>query len=292
MYDGIIKDMFEADEEVKPTNVQQFLPSVLELVGQCVDYYQYDDNDFIQKAKQQKQRNQLFQLSIDIIMCFINRDVTDKESMISTVKTLGCEMDVLDWSSMRKVSEISEDLINEFKCTDKDLKETFESVLVEKVLIGDVESLTCVKYLPNVKEIEFQRMKTNVLIIRNEVNAVAKCKVVRIYYCELADDEVGNIAAADYKLEELRIFGCKLNRNTFFTLCNWSLASVKVFELLDMNYIEHSWWEYFADAIGNATVKNNGSLALKKLDIGYCSTQKMSKEIQMKVRRFTNLFYC
>ena len=61
-YDGIIQDMFGNDEELRAINVQQFLPSVLELVCQ-----------------QQQQPNQLFQLSIDIIMCFINEDVTKQE---------------------------------------------------------------------------------------------------------------------------------------------------------------------------------------------------------------------
>ena len=291
MYDGIIKDMFGNDEEIKVINVEQFLPSILELVVHCLDYYRYDGNNFLEKAKQQKQRNQLFQLSIDIIICFINKDVASKKFIIATVKTLRCEMDRLYWDSMRKVSDICGYLINELKCTEEDLKETFENVLVDWVNIDDGKSLTCVKHLLNIKGIEFQRMKTNVLIIRNEVNAVAKCKVVRIYYCDLADDEIGNTAVAYYVLEKLRVFGCKLNRNSFFALCNWSLASVQVFELLDMDNIEHLWWEYLADAITHATEKNNGSLALRKLDIKYCSTQKMSKEMQMKVRRFTNLFY-
>ena len=272
-YDGIIQDMFGNDEELKAINVQQFLPSVLELVGQ-----------------QQQEHQELFQLSIDIIMCFINNHVTDKKFIISTVKALRCEMDGLDSESMRKVSEICEHLIDEFICTEKDLKETFENVLVEEVEIDDVKSLTCVKYLPNVNEIDLFGMKTNALCIRNEVNAVAKWKKVLILGCELEDDEIGdkakeiegNEAKEDCELERLWIRGCRLNRNSFFHLCNWCLASrVKVFRLWDIHNIQHSWWEYLANGISNA--KKNESLALRELDIFRC-TQTMSEEMQIKVR--------
>ena len=271
-YDGIIQDMFGNDEELKAINVQQFLPSVLEFVRQ-----------------QQQQRQQLFQLSIDIIMCFINKNVTNKKFIISTVKALRCEMNVLDTGSMRKVSEICEHLIDEFKCTEKDLKEAFEDVLVEWVEIDDVKSLICVKYLPNLKGIQLNEMKTNALWIRNEVNAAAKLKEVRIKWCELEDEEMGNEAREDHELEWLWINRCRLTRNSFFHLCNWSLASrVKVFGLWDMDNVEHSCWEYLANGILNQ--KNNESLELKKLEIFGC-TQTMSEEMQMKVRIFTDFYF-
>ena len=270
-YDGIIQDMFGNDEELKAINVQQFLPSVLQLVGQ-----------------QRYQREQLFQLSIDIIMCFINKDVTNKKFIISTIKALRCVRYELDTGSMRKVSEICEHLIDEFECTEEDLKETFENVPVELVWIDDVKSLTCVKYLPNVKRIQFAGMETNALCIRNEVNAVAKGKVVKFYECELADDEMGNEAKEDHELELLWISGCRLNSNSFFHLCNWSLASrVKGVGLYHINNIKHSWWEYLANGISNQ--KTTESLALKELNIRGC-TQMMSEEKQMKVRRYTTCF--
>ena len=277
-YDGIIQDMLGNDEELKSMNVQEFLPSILNLVGQCIDYEQG-------KSEQLQHCGQLFQLSIEIIMCFINKDVTNKKFIISTVKALRYEMDGLDTESMRKVSEICKNLINEFKCTENDLKEIFENVLVDWVEIDDVKSLTCVKYLPNVERIDLCWMKTNVLYIRNEVNAVAKCKEVEIYGCELADDETDNQAIEDYELKELKIVACRLNRNSFFHLCNWTLASrVRVFNLYHMHNIEHSWWEYLANSISNE--KSNESLALRELDI-FDYTQTMSEEMQMKVRRFT-----
>ena len=270
-YDGIIQDMFGNDVEVKAISVQTFLPSVLELLGQ-----------------QQQQGEQLFQLSIDIIMCFINRDVTVKEFIISTVKTLRCKMNGLYSESMKKVSEISDHLLDEFKCNEKDLKETFENVLVEVVWIDDVKPLTCVKYLPNVQGIVLNGMKTNILCIRDEVNAAAKWKEVRIVKCELTDDKIGNVEIAHHELEELEIIGCKLDKTSFIHLCNWSLASrAKVFKLLYMENIELSWWKYLVGAISNAYEESNESFALQKLDIRRC-TQKMSKEMQMKVRRFTN----
>ena len=281
-YDGIIKDMFVNDEELEAINVEQFLPSVLGLVGQCI-------NDELKGFGQHQQLNHLFQLSIDIIMCFINKDVSNKNFLISTIKTLRYEMDGLYMGSMREVSKLCGHLSNVFNCNEKDLKEAFKNIFVEWVWIDDIKSLTCVKYLPNVEMIILDGMEiNNSFCIRSKANAVAKCKEVRIYWCELADEEVvDNMAIEDHQLNELWIHECKLNKYSFINVCNWALASVNHFQLLNMECIEHSWWGELVDAIQITKEKNNGNLALKKLDIFSC-TQEMSKEMQMKVRKFTN----
>ena len=281
-YDGIIKDMFGNDEELKAINVEQFLPRVLELVGQCI-------NHELSGYGQRQQLSYLFQLSIEIIMCFINKDVSNKNFIISTVKTLRYKMDILDVVSMRKVSELCGHLSRAFNCNEEDLKETFENVLVKWVWIDDVKSLTCVKYLPNVEILRLNGMEVtiNSFRIRSEANAVAKCKDVRIIHCEFADDGImgNNMAIKDHQLNRLEIFGCKLNKYSFINVCNWALeASVNIFALYYMHNIEHSWWGELVHAIQNAKEKNNGILALRKLVIDEC-TQKMSKEMQMKVRK-------
>ena len=281
-YDGIIKDMFGNDEELKAINVEQFLPRVLDLVGQCINYE-------LKGYEQQQQLNYLFQLSIDIIMCFINKDVSNKNFIISTVKTLQYKMNGLDMVSMRKVSELCGHLSRAFNCNEEDLKETFENVLVKSVLVDDVKSLTCVKYLPNVEELWLYRMKSkiNSFRIRSEANAVAKWKNVGIVGCEFADDGImgNNMAIKDHQLNELVIYECKLNKYSFINVCNWALeSSVNTFTLYDIHNIEHSWWGELVNAIQNAKEKNNGILALRELDIYEC-TQEMSKEMQMKVRK-------
>ena len=281
-YDGIIKDMFGNDEELKAINVEQFLPKVLELVSQCINYELDED-------EQQQQLRYLFQLSIEIIMCFINKDVSNKNFIISTVKTLRYKMDALYEGSMRKVSELCGHLSSAFNCNEEDLKETFENVLVRLVDVDDVKSLTCVKYLPNVEEIDLVGMKSkiNSFRIRSEANAVAKCKDVRIIECEFDDDGImgNNMAIKDHKFNVLGIFGCKLNKYSFINVCNWALeSSVDTFSLYHMDNIKHSWWGELVYAIQNAKEKNNGILALRKLGIFSC-TQEMSKEMQMKVRK-------
>ena len=281
-YDGIIKDMFGNDEELKAINVEQFLPRVLELVGQCI-------NHELSGYGQRQQLNYLFQLSIEIIMCFINKDVSNKNFIISTVKTLRYKMDWLDEGSMRKVSELCGHLRSAFKCNEEDLKETFENVRVKWVDVDDVKSLTCVKYLPNVERIWLHGMKSNInsFRIRSEANAVAKCKDVSIYDCEFTDDGImgNNMAIKDHQLYQLWIQRCKLNKYSFINVCNWALeASVNTCWLWSMENIEHSWWGELADAIQNAKEKNNRILALMKLDIHDC-TQEMSEEMQMKVRK-------
>ena len=281
-YDGIIKDMFGNDEELKAIDVEQFLPRVLYLVCQCINYE-------LKGYEQLQQLNFLFQLSIDIIICFINKDVSNKNFIISTVKTLRYKMKELDKGSMRKVSELCGHLSSAFKCNEEDLKETFENVLVKQVDVDDVKSLTCVKYLPNVELIFLLGMKNkiNSFRIRSEANAVAKCTDVRIINCELTEDRImeNNMAIQDHQLYQLWIYGCKLNKYSFINVCNWALeASVNTFWLWSMENIEHSWWGELVDAIQNAKEKNNGILALRTLDIGNC-TQKMSEEMQMKVRK-------
>ena len=280
-YDGIIKDMFGNDEELKAINVEQFLPRVLELVGQCI-------NHELEGDEQQQQLRYLFQLSIEIIMCFINKDVSNKNFIISTVKTLCYKMNGLYEVSMRKVSELCGHLSSAFKCNEEDLKETFGNVLVETVGVDYVKSLTCVKYLPNVERIFLYRMKIkiNSFRIRSEVNAVAKCKNVRIWECEFADDGImgNNMAIKDHQLNLLVIFECTLNKYSFINVCNWALASVNTFQLWFIYNIEHSWWGELVHAIQNAKEKNNGILALRELNIYNC-TQEMSKEMQMKVRK-------
>ena len=64
-------------------------------------------------------------------MCFINKDVSNKNFIISTVKILHYEMDSLDMVSMRKGSELCRHLGNAFKCYEDCLKEKFENVLIE-----------------------------------------------------------------------------------------------------------------------------------------------------------------
>ena len=279
-YDGIIKDMFGNDEELKAINVEQFLPRVLDLVGQCINYE-------LKAYEQEQQLNYLFQLSIEIIMCFINKDVSNKNFIISTVKTLRYKMYQLDEVSMRKVSELCGHLSSAFNCNEEDLKETFENVLVERVYVDDVKSLTCVKYLPNVEKLRLHRMKINSFRIRSEANAVAKCKDVIIRNCEFADDGImgHNMAIKDHQLNWLGINECKLNKYSFINVCNWALeSSVDTFILQFMDNIEHSWWGELVHAIQNAKEKNNGILALRELGIFRC-TQEMSKEMEMKVRK-------
>ena len=280
-YDGIIKDMFGNDEELKGIDVEQFLPNVVQLVSECI-------NDRLKVHQKQQHINYLFQLSIEIIMCFINKDVSNKNFIISTFKTLRYKMNWLDKGSMRKVSELCGHLSSAFKCNEEDLKETFENVLVAWVNVDDVKSLTCVKYLPNVEGILLYGMKIkNSFRIRSEANAVAKCKDVIFECCEFTEDGImeNNIAIKDHQLNRLVIRGCKLNKYSFIDVCNWALqSSVHTFELSYIKNIEHSWWGELVDAIQNAKEKNNGILTLRELGISKC-TQKMSKEMQLKVRK-------
>jgi len=266
-YDGIIKDMFGNDEELKAINVEHFLPSVLRLVAK----------------QEQQQPHEILQLSIEIIMCFINKDVTNKNFIISTVKTLPYKMNELDEGGMRKVSALCDHLSNSFQCNEEDLKEALKNFLYEWVKIDDIKSLTCIKYLPNVEVIQLWRMRINSFQIQCEANAVAKCKSVRIQWCELADEElVESMAKEVHQLDHLWIECCKLNKCSFINICKWALASVQNFRLWYIANVEHSWWRELVDAIQKLKDNNNGIFTMRELNIRDC-TQKMSKEMQMKI---------
>ena len=62
MYDGIIKEMFKNAANLKEVNCENFFHLVLTLVRECVA----DDDES-------------FQLSIDVIMCLMNKDVINKQ---------------------------------------------------------------------------------------------------------------------------------------------------------------------------------------------------------------------
>jgi len=277
-YDGIIKDMFGNDEKLKEITVEHFLPRVLEYLGQGINH------ELKGYEQQQQQLEHLFKLANDIIMCFTNEDVSNKNFIISTVKTLDYEMDRLYSESMRRVSDLCGQLSSAFKCNEEELKDTFEHLHVKSVDVEDINALACVKYLPNVERIVLLRMKIdNSFRIREEANVVANCKEVGILMCELADDEiVENMAMKDHQLNRLEIFGCKVNKYSFINVCNWALASVTIFYLYDIRNIEHSWWGELVDVIQNAKENNNLSLALRELQIKDCA-QRMSKEMEMKI---------
>ena len=278
-YEGIIKDMFVDYKELQAIDIQQFLPSILELVGQSIQYEH--------SGEEQGQQNQVFALSLNIIMCFINRDLTNKHFIISIVKSLHFEVNELYEESMEKVSELCEHLINVFNCDQEDMKETFKNVLVERVLIRDAKSLTFVKYLGNVRSIRLYSIKENTLFIRNEVCGLAKCDEVRLINCELTDDEICALGLTSFKLGSLWINECSLNKSSFLNVCNWVMSSsVKVFRLLGIVCSEMSWWKELADALISAREDKIEMLALRKLDILRC-TPIMSKDIQLKVSKFT-----
>ena len=259
-HDGIIKDMFANDEELKAINVQQLLSTFLKLIGQCTIEYEHGEL----QQQQQQQQEQLLKLSIDIITCLTNINE--------------------NWDNMRNVSEICDHLVNKLACTERDLKETLKNLRVERVYVYDAKSMTFMKYLPNVKKVEFQQIKTNVPLIRKTINEVARCKGVVIYRCDLAGDEVGGEDIANHELEDLFIYQCTLDKSSFTSICNWAIAS-SVTTLYDIHNIEHSWWEELSEVIANAKERKDGSLGLEKLVITKC-THEMNEDVQRKVRRF------
>ena len=261
-YEGIIRDMFVKDEELRAVNVEQFLLKSLELAQKHLD----DD----QKS---------FQLSIDIILCFLNIDITNSQFFTSVIKFLRCDMNFLEDDSMKKLSEMSEHLIKYYNYTEDDLVELFEHFVAETIRIDDVSSLACVKYLVNARRLDLHSLNTKVSLICNEVSNIAKCKWIRLSRCKL-DDDVENEGTGTSTLELLELSECKLTKKSFTRLCHWVVSSVAEFRLDAIDSLEFGWWKYLAYSIAYA--KGNENLALRTLCIRNC-TQSTSANLVNKV---------
>ena len=276
-YKGVIRDMFVKDEQLRAVRVKQVLLRSLELILECVD----DD----QKS---------FQLSIDIIICFLNTDIPNKMFLMSVIKLLRCDVNLLEDQSIKRVSEISDHLVQYHNFTEEDLKESFKHVFAEKVRINDISLLVCVKYLGNARRLDLYSMNTKVRLICNEVSNITDCKQIQLNRCVLDDDDDDNDdedgddndaeskGTGHSKLELLEMYECKMTKKSFTKLCNWAASSVKEFILNEIDSIECGWWKYLQYAIVNARAKGNENLALRTLCIRSC-TQSVSKNMEKKV---------
>ena len=264
-YDGIIRDLF-GGENVTPGNIPHTLKSIME-----------DTIEYLGRGEES------FQLLIDIVMCFFYKDIISKQLAISTLRGLPCKMKVLFKGSMQRVSDISEQLENEYNCKEEDLKSAFTYFLAKWVKINNIKSLISAKYLPNVEKLDVYFLNTKASFIRSEVNKISSCKEVEIADCVLEDDSVDD-ETAQSTMELLWIYESKLDRASFINVCRWVASSFKWFSLWDMDTLEYDWCQVLVDAIIIEKEKGNRRLKLERLDVFKC-TQRMSQEMEMTVRQ-------
>jgi len=274
MYDGIIKEMFTNAANLKEINCKHFFENVLKLVRKCV----------------RKDWDESFKLSIDVIMCLMSNNFINKQFVLSIINQLSFTN--VDIYGSRKLIEMMESLIRNFKCDDFELKKAFENVRFGGFWVNELNGFRYAKYLASFDEIilngEDRNVTTTVRDIRkeiDEINELGECKGVDIEWCNLQDEEFDDDDITKCsKLKYLYIMHCNVNKNSFNNLCKWAIASsVEEFHLNFIYNMKVEWWNVLLDAIMNAKEKNDGDLALKKLEIRWCPF--MNDEMKNKIQQ-------
>ena len=275
LYDGIIKEMLTNAAKLKEINCNHFIEHVLTLVHEYV--MQVDES---------------FELSIDVIMCLMSKDIVSKQFILSIICQLRFKDVSLVGSSKHKLIEMMESLIRQFKCVEFELIKAFKNVHFGYFKVRELSELKYAKFLTSFDEIRLEgydcKVTTTVRDIRKEIDEISEwveCKRLSIGGCKLQgevfDDEISKCS----KLKYLYIACCNVNNNSFNNLCKWVIASsVEEFRLSSMKDMKLQWWNVLVDAIMNAKEKNNGNLALKKLKIIGCPF--MNDEVKEKVITF------
>ena len=270
MYDGIIKEMFKNAANLKEVKCENFFHLVLTLVRECVA----------------DKLDESFELSIDVIMCLMNKDVINKQFILSIVNQLSFT-NVSYYSSSDKLIEMMKGLLDDFSCCDGELKKAFENIHVGLFEVTEVNCLKFAKFLASVDSIELDGFKATITTTVNCIfNAISECRYlsrVRILNCTLQDEDLKEEILKCPELEDLIIVGCDVNEHSFCHLCKW-ISSVSWVSLDDIEGMEGGWWSMMVETIVRAKENNDGDLSLRWLEITGCPL--MNDEMKNKVITF------
>ena len=267
MYDGIIKEMFKNASNLKEVKCENFFHLVLTLVRECVTG-NYES----------------FMLSADVIMCLMNKDVINKQFILSIVNQLSFK-DV-NYSS-DKLIEMMKGLLDDFGCDDGELKKAFENVHFQWFIVTEVNSLKFAKFLASVYWIRLNgRMARITTTVKCILNAISECRDLRtvgILFCTLQDEGLKEEIIECPKLEKLDIVGCYVSEQSFCHLCKL-IITVRRVCLNGMEGMKGEWWSMMLETIMRAKEDSDGDLALRMLVIERCPL--MNDEMKNKVITF------
>ena len=268
MYDGIIKEMFKNAANLKEVKCENFFHLVLKLVRECVT----DDDES-------------FELSIDVIMCLMNKDVINKQFILSIVNQLSFKN--VKYGS-DKLIEMMKGLLDDFSCCDGELKKAFENVHFGLFDVTEVNCLKFAKFLASVDWIELDgrmatRSTTTVTCIFNAISECRDLVRVEISHCKLQDEDLKEEIIKCPQLEELEIVGCDVSEQSFLHLCKLIITVREVY-LSDIEGMEGEWWNTMVEMIVRAKENNDGDFALRMLKIRECTL--MNDEMKNKVITF------
>ena len=264
MFDGIIKEMFKNAANLQEVKCENFFHLVLTLVRECVTD-EWDES---------------FRLSIDVIMCLMNKDVINKQFILSIVNQLSFK-DVKYGSY--KLNEMMKGLLDDFGCCDGELKKVFENVHVGRFHVRELNCLKYPKLLASVDSITFSGDWVTVKYI---LNAISECRNVRsvgIWSCTVQDEDLKEEITECPKLEALELAGCYFNEQSFLHLCKL-MITVREVQLFEIEGMEDEWWSMMVETIVRAKENNEGGLSLRELEIDDCPL--MNDEMKNKVITF------
>ena len=266
MYDGIIKEMFKNAANLQEVKCENFFHLVFTLVRECVT-----DN------------RESFQLSIDVIMCLMNKDVINKQFILSIVNQLSFK----NVHSSNKLIEMMKGLLDDFGCCDAELEKAFENVDFRLFEVTEMNCLKFAKFLASVDWIELDGFKATItMTVKCILNAISECRDLRgvgIWNCKLQDEDLKEEIIDCPKLEKLVIRDCYANEQSFYHLCKLSINVGEVY-LNGIRGMKGEWWRMMVETIVRAKKNHDGDFALRMLKIEDCPL--MNDEMKNKVTTF------
>ena len=275
MYDGIIKEMFKNAANLKEVKCENFFHLVFTLVYSPRFAHDCEyDYDFYKET---------FELLIDVIMCLMNKDVINKQFILSFVNQLRF-MNVRDLYSSDKLIEMMKGLLDDFGCCDGELKKAFENVHVEEFYVAEVNCLKFTKFLAHDRIKLYGHRATRITTtVKCILNAISECRGLGILNCKLQDEDLKEEIIEYPKLQSLVIGECYVNEHSFCHLCKL-MITVSWVSLYDIKGMEGEWWSMMVETIVRAKENNDGDLSLRKLKIKRCPL--MNDEMKNKVITF------
>ena len=264
--DGIIKDILTNSS--LPT-VESFLNDVIKLLNGS-----------------QLGENTKFQRSIAFLSFFLNKNVKDKEIILSFIK----KVRFLGFSQVRDSSNllnICNHLVEVCACNENDIRMAFTNVLLRTFMIDCWNP--CVKYL-NAEAIALFDFKFNVKDFvkkMNESEFIGKGENVLLMKCEMNDVEevdINDIPSCEV-FKRLDVIRCELNANSLKNICELGLLC-EYLSLYELGIESFDWWKALVTKIEDR--KKHGDLKLRKFCIRKCTTAFITEDMKIRVGRFTN----
>ena len=265
MYNGIIKEMFKNAANLKEVDCEDFFHLILTLVRECVT----------------EERDESFRLSINVLMCLMNKDVINKHFILSIVNQLRFKNVK---HSSDKLTEMMKGLSNDFRCTDGELKKAFENVHFGSFKVTEVNCLKFAKFVASVELIilggQWTMITTTVKCIWISISKCRNLSRVWILNCTLRDEDLKEEIKECPKLEELAILDCDVSEQSFQHLCNLIITAKHV----TLRGMKGEWWSMMLETIVRAKTNHDGDFVLRKLKIERCPL--MNDEMKSKVITF------